>query len=142
VVPLALGLAIRHRRPALAERLQGPAGLLSKLLNLAVIALILATQWHTLAAIRPRGFLGMFLLLSASLICGWLLGGMAKDGRRAVTLTTAVRNSGVSLVIVTAAFPGTPAVTAVLAYGLCGLLGSLALALVWGRLGPMKLAET
>ncbi len=48
-------------------------------------------------------------------------------------LTTALRNVGVGLVIATGAFAGSPAVTAALAYGLFEVLGSLLLALAWGR---------
>ena len=52
-----------------------------------------------------------------------------------MSLTTAVRNNGVGMVIATGAFPGTPAVTAAMIYGLVGFLGSLLLALAWGRRG-------
>lgn len=51
--------------------------------------------------------------------------------RRAVALTTSIRNVGLGVVITTSAFAGTPAVTAVLAYGLVQLLGSFLLALWW-----------
>jgi bile acid:Na+ symporter, BASS family len=133
LLPLSAGLLVRHVLPALAERMQRPATLISKLLNVAVVGLILATQFHTLSEIRARGFVGMFALLLASLAAGWLLGGPAGDGRKALTLTTSLRNVGLSLVIATRAFAGTPAVTAVLAYGILEVLGSLLLAVAWGR---------
>jgi BASS family bile acid:Na+ symporter len=133
LLPLSAGLLVRHLRPTLAELLQKPATLISKLLNIAVLGLILATQFHTLTEIRPRGFAGMLALLLASLAAGWLLGGPAGDGRKALTLTTSLRNVGLSLVIATRAFAGTPAVTAVLAYGILEVLGSLVLAVAWGR---------
>ena len=38
LVPLAVGIAVRQARPGLAALLQKPANLLSKLLNLAVVA--------------------------------------------------------------------------------------------------------
>jgi hypothetical protein len=44
-----------------------------------------------------------------------------------------LRNAGVGLVIATGTFAGTPAVTAVLVYGFFGVVGSLLLALGWGR---------
>ena len=55
------------------------------------------------------------------------------DNRRALALTTSLRNVGVGLVIVTGNFGGTAAVTAVLAYGIFEIVGSLLLALVWSR---------
>jgi BASS family bile acid:Na+ symporter len=133
LAPLCAGLGLRAWRPVLAARLQTPAILLSKVLNIAAVGLILATQYQTLVQIRPAAFVGMVALLIASLIAGWLLGGRASDERRAMALTTSLRNVGVSMVIAAGSFPGTPALTAVLAYALVELLGSLALALWWGR---------
>ena len=129
LAPLCVGLSVRQRCPALANRLQQPAILVSKVLNLSVVVLILFAQFHLLLEIRPRGFLGMLALLIASWAAGHLLGGPAADTRKAMTLTTSLRNVGVGLVIATGSFPGTPAVTAVLAYGILEILGSLLLAL-------------
>jgi bile acid:Na+ symporter, BASS family len=128
LVPLCVGLSVRQWRPALANRLQQPAILVSKVLNLAVVVLILFAQFHLLLEIQPRGFLGMLALLIASWTAGYLLGGPAADTRKAMTLTTSLRNVGVGLVIATGGFPGTPAVTAVLAYGILEIFGSLLLA--------------
>jgi BASS family bile acid:Na+ symporter len=133
LLPLLLGLLVRHRRPQLAERLQAPFELVSKILNLTVAGLILSTQFHMLTEIRARGFVGMLLLLLASLVIGWLAGGSTTQGRRTMALTTALRNVGVGLVIVTGNFAGTPAVSAALAYGIVEVLGSLLLAFWWGR---------
>jgi BASS family bile acid:Na+ symporter len=133
LLPLLAGLVVRHRRPQLAERLTPPLELGSKLLNLSVVALILITQFRMLADIRPKGFAGMLLLLLATLAIGWLAGGPGGNERRSMALTTALRNVGVGLVIVSGNFAGTPAVSAALAYGIVEVLGSLLLALWWGR---------
>jgi BASS family bile acid:Na+ symporter len=82
-------------------------------LNGIAVGLILLVQFPLLVEIRLRGFVGMLILLVASWSVGWLFGG---------------RDAG------TRSFPGTPAVTAVAAYALFALLGTLALALVIGRL--------
>jgi bile acid:Na+ symporter, BASS family len=133
LLPLLVGLLVQHWHPQLADRLLGPFELVSKVLNLGVAALILTTQFHMLTEIRIRGFVGMLLLLVASLVIGWLAGGPGGDGRRTMALTTSLRNVGVGLVIVTGNFAGTPAVSAALAYGIVEVLGSLLLALWWGR---------
>jgi BASS family bile acid:Na+ symporter len=133
LVPLAVGVAVRHWRPQLAERLLKPANLLSKVLNLLAVGFILFAQFHLLLEIRLRGFTGMVLLLGASWGAGWLLGGRDPAIRKCMTLTTSLRNVGVGLVIATSAFAGTPAVTATVVYGLFEVLGSLLLAIVWGR---------
>jgi BASS family bile acid:Na+ symporter len=135
LAPLCVGLGLRHWCPVLAARLQQPATLFSKVLNLLTVGGILATQYQLLAEIPLRAFVGMAFLLAASLAAGWLLGGPGSESRKAMGITTSLRNVGVGLVIATGAFAGTPAMTAVLAYGLFGVLGSLLAALAWGRQG-------
>jgi BASS family bile acid:Na+ symporter len=133
LLPLLAGLLVRHLRPQFADRLLDPLELVSKILNLGVAGLILATQFSMLLDIRVRGFVGMLILLVASLVIGWLAGGAEREIRRTMALTTALRNVGVGLVIVTANFSGTPAVSAALAYGIVEVFGSLLLAFWWGR---------
>ena len=74
LLPLLFGLLVKHLRPRLAERLLSPFELVSKVLNLSVAALILATQFRMLTEIRIKGFVGMLILLVASLVIGWLAG--------------------------------------------------------------------
>jgi len=72
-------------------------------------------------------------LLLVSWVAGWFLGGSDIGIRRTITLTASMRNMGVGLVIATAAFAGTAAITATVAYGLVAVVGSLLLALAWSR---------
>jgi BASS family bile acid:Na+ symporter len=133
LVPLCLGLWLRQRRPNLAARLVRPAGQICSLLSLVTVAIILYAQSGMLAEIRLRGYAAMLLLLVASFALGWLCGGPERGNRKAVTLTTSLRNVGVGLVIATGNFANTAAQTAVLAYGLVEIAGSLLLAFAWGR---------
>src|SRR5512146_1245705 len=73
LLPLCVGLLIRWRRPALANRLQRPASLLSRCFNLLLLAIILYVQFHILLHIRWVGYFGMLCLLVATLISGWLM---------------------------------------------------------------------
>jgi BASS family bile acid:Na+ symporter len=133
LMPLGVGLAVRQWRPNVAARLLKPANRLSTVLSLSMIGLILAVHYPTLVAIRPRGFVGMLALVMASSAAGWLLGLPGSGNRKALAITTAVRNVGVSLVIATSSFPGTPAVTATLAFGLFQTVVMALVALGWGR---------
>ncbi len=126
LVPLGAGLSLRHWLPRLAERLHKPASLLSAVLGLATVGLVLVAQFHLLAEIA---------LLAASCACGWLLGGPGVDNRKALALTTSLRNVGVGLVIATGNFTGPAAVTAVVVYGIFEIVGSFLLALWWARRG-------
>ncbi len=132
LVPLCVGLGLRHWRPVLAERLQKPANLMSAILGLSTVGLILVVQFDLLAEIGLRGWAGMSALLFASAASGWLLGGPGIDNRKAVALTTCLRNVGVGLMIAVGNFAGTAAVTAALAYGIFEIVGSLLLAVGWG----------
>jgi hypothetical protein len=85
---------VRHRRAQLADRLLAPLELVSKVLNLGVAGLILGSQFRMLADIPHAGFIGMLILLAASLVIGWLAGGPGRDSRRTVALTTSLRNVG------------------------------------------------
>jgi BASS family bile acid:Na+ symporter len=133
LLPLLLGLVARHWSPRIADALADPLELVGKVLNLGVVALIVATQYRMFADISLRAFVGMLFLLCGSLVIGWLAGGSKSDSRRTMALTTALRNVGVGLVIVTGSFAGTPAVTAALSYGILEVLGSLLVALWWRR---------
>lgn len=133
LVPLCLGFGLRHWRPGLAARVQKPAQGAGSLLSVLTIGLMLYSKWDLLTPIRLRGYTGMLMLLTASLGIGWLLGGPRRENRKAMTLTTSLRNLGVALVIVTSNFAGTAAVTAVLAYGFVEILGSAVVARFLGR---------
>jgi bile acid:Na+ symporter, BASS family len=134
LAPLAAGLWIRARRPKLAERLSGPAKRASLVLNLLTVGLILAVHFRFLLGVRLVSYAGMLALALASVGAGWVLGGPGGKERTAMAFSTGVRNVGVGLVIATASFPGTPAVTAALAYALFQTLALAALASLWGRL--------
>ena len=134
LLPLGAGLFIRHRWPALADRLEKPGRALSLVLNIALLGTILTVQFGTLIAIPPRAFLGMTALVFAGLAAGWLLGGQDDPDRRAMAMATSVRNVAVTLVIAVTSFPGTPAVTAATAFGLFQTILVALIALAWGRL--------
>jgi predicted Na+-dependent transporter len=80
----------------------------------------------------------MFALVAAGVAAGWLLGGLRSADRKAMVMATSVRNVGVTLVIATASFPGTPAVTAATAFGLFQTILMALVALGWGRLASAR----
>jgi BASS family bile acid:Na+ symporter len=132
--PLCIGLAARHWRAAVAEKLAKPSRRLSALLNLATLGLIICLQFRLLAEIRLAAWTGMLALLAASVAAGWLLGGAQRGNRTAMVMATAVRNVGVAMVIATGSFAGTAAVTAATAFGVFQTIVMAVLALLLGRL--------
>jgi bile acid:Na+ symporter, BASS family len=131
-LPLCLGLALRYARPALAERWQKPANRLSTILNLVLLSLVIYAQFDMLLDVPMRGYAGMLALVLASAAAGWLLSGPSE--RSAMVMATAVRNVGVSLVIVTAAFAGTRAVAATTVFAIFQTLVMAMIAVGWGKL--------
>src|SRR5262245_32081730 len=91
LLPLLVGLTVKHRRPQFADRLLAPLELVSKVLNLGVAGLIRGTQFRMLMDISIAGFAGTLILLVASLVIGWLAGSPKGDDRRTMALTTSLR---------------------------------------------------
>jgi len=141
-IPLCVGLGMRHWRPDSAARLIKPAELVSKLLNLALLAVVLAYQFEMLRRISVKGFAGMCVLVGAGVASGWLLGGAGRGTRTAMAMATAVRNVGVSLVIATKTFPGTSAVTAATIFAIFQTVLMALVALAWGRLASAPAPAT
>ncbi len=118
LVPLAIGMAIRSMRQQLAEKLLKPANAITGILSVIVFALIIGLQYRTLADMRGSGYLGIFVLVLFFLAAGWIFAGQSIAIRKAVSLTTSARNVGVALVIATASFPDTAAVTSVIIFAI------------------------
>jgi BASS family bile acid:Na+ symporter len=133
LIPLGIGLVVRDRRPKLAGSLSKPAKLLSAILNLVALGAIIVVDFHLLESFKVTAFAGMLALVTATLVIGWLLGGPGGGQRTAMGFAASVRNVGVSLVIATASFPGTPAVTATVVYALFQTIVLGLLAVAWGR---------
>jgi len=136
ILPLCVGLYVFHRKPVIAGRLKRPMARVSTLLNLTLLGVIIGFQFRMLAEIRLVGYIGMLTLLAATALAGWSLGGPGSANRKSMTLSTSIRNVGLSLVIVTGSFAGTAAVTATTAYGLLQTVLMALVALAWGRWTP------
>jgi bile acid:Na+ symporter, BASS family len=135
MLPLFAGLGLREWRPNLAGALKRPADRVSGVLNMLILSIIFVVHFRMLIAIRLLAFAGMLALVISSLIVGWLLGESGSKDRKAMGFSTSVRNVAVALVITTATFPVTPAVTAALVYGLFQTIVLAGIALAWGRPG-------
>ena len=136
LLPLCAGVLLRRQYPALADNLKGPAGVLSAVLNSLTLAVILFVQFRVLAEIRLISYVGMLSLLIATMVAGALASRRTSEERKSMVITTAVRNVGVSLVIVTGSFPGTAAITSATVYALFQTIVMVLVALAWGRLTP------
>src|ERR1043166_495977 len=66
-LPLCIGLALRQCEPALADLLKTPANRVSMVLNLLLLTTVVWAQFDMLMAVPLRGYVGMSLLLLASI---------------------------------------------------------------------------
>ncbi len=128
-VPLMLGVLVRRRLPALAERLVGPLDRVANLLLLLLTVLILVRSWPLLQAFLTANLVGlacMALMVLLALAIGWLLSGPGLRERTTVAVVTSTRNPGLALLLASTHAPGVVGLKlAILVYVLLTLLLSL-----------------
>jgi len=100
LVPLALGLLLRARYPALAESLGGALKRASSAgLVIGIVAGLLVTWREVLGSVGSWIFAGTALVLVAGFAVGWLVGAGRPADRTLLGLATAQRNISAALVI-------------------------------------------
>lgn len=134
LAPLAVGMAVRARRPPTAARLAQLAAPLSTVGLLVVIAIVLARYARIVldvfVAVGPAALTAVLL----ALLLGWLLGGPGRPTRAATSLVTGVRANGPALAIAQASFPSLAAVSvATVAFAMFSVLLPVSFAIVAGR---------
>lgn len=101
VLPLLLGLALRHWQPRFADQLETPLERIANLLLLVLLLLVLIKAGPLLLAFVPANLPAvplMALLVVASLLIGRLLAAEQGDEHGTTTgLVTAMRNPGLAL---------------------------------------------
>lgn len=136
-VPMALGLLVRHGRPALADRWQKPLGNASLFALFAFIAAGLVQQ----RALLDARLLPQFALVVVHNAVGLSLGALfarlchlpVRDVR-AVTIEAGMQNSGLALGIIAVQFRADIGMVVVASlWGMWHIVSGLALALWWRR---------
>jgi BASS family bile acid:Na+ symporter len=141
LVPVALGMFIRSRSVAWAERVEkvGSASGIGVLILLIVSGLVNNNAIFTL--IPFGGYIAAISLGLIGMVLGYLaaaLGGLMEPQRRAVALETGIQNSPLAIAIILASFPASShdvMLRLPLLYALCILITSTALALALRMLG-------
>ena len=127
--PLATGLALSARRPAVAARVHPRARRVADLLLAAVIVDLLITSGSEIGKNRADTLVGIGLVLGLT-----VLGGLAGTGepavRRATAMTTLVRNLSLALAATAFVEDADAAALVVLTYGLAMYLLAVAAVLV------------
>jgi BASS family bile acid:Na+ symporter len=109
LVPLGLGMALRHFRPVWAGKLERP-GMLSGALMLCIVLWAGAPDMAANVRAMTGQMLGSCLAVAASgMLLGYLaarVGGLPSPQRRAVAFETGIQNTPVVIAVVLASFPG------------------------------------
>jgi hypothetical protein len=101
-----------------------------------VFALVIILQYRTLTEIHAKGYLEIGLLVHLCPAAGRVLGGQPIAVGGALSLTTAARNVGVALVVTTASFPDSAALTTVIVFAIFQTILLGLCALFFGRVFP------
>jgi bile acid:Na+ symporter, BASS family len=135
VLPMGLGMGVKHRWPSLAARLLGPFQAGSLLFFAAFIALAFAGNYAAFLVAIGTVFLPVAVMNATGLSLGWLaarLVGLPSPDRRAVSIEVGIQNSGLGLIIIFTFFQGLGGMAVVAAWwGVWHLVTGLSLAASW-----------
>jgi BASS family bile acid:Na+ symporter len=101
LLPLGLGMAMRHLRVGLAQWLELRLGRFGTFMLFAVVVLILIDVWEVTIDAGLRGTAAIVLTTGGALAVGHLLGGPDPATRTAVAIISAARNPGLALLVAT-----------------------------------------
>lgn len=134
-IPVALGLLIQNRFPALAARLKKPIQNLSMIVFLALILAALATNFQQIKSYLHLVFVLVVVHNLAALSGGYAWARLLRlpvADARTIALETGIQNSGLGLVIIFSFFDGLGGMALIAAWwGIWHLISAFALALFW-----------
>ncbi len=125
LAPLVIGMVLRAKRPALADRAMTWLKRLTNLLFVALFAMILGTRVGMIGTIGAMPFVAMLMLASISAVLGYLVAGRQRDLRTALALNTTIRNISLSLLLASLWFSEDATMVTVMVYGLVMLIVAL-----------------
>jgi BASS family bile acid:Na+ symporter len=106
LAPLLVGIAIRAKAPAFAERAAKPVGILATVLLVLSVLPVLFGSMRTIFSLIGDGTLLSFAAFAlVGYILGNLLGGPEPENRRVLALATASRHPAIAVAIAHANFP-------------------------------------
>jgi len=107
LIPLLIGMIVRHFVPATAERAARLVTLLALGVLVAGLIPILFSAWPAIETLLGNGtVLAIVAMTLVGLGVGHFIGGPDRDHRTVLALSSAARHPGVALAIASANFPG------------------------------------
>lgn len=146
LLPCALGMLLRSRRPALAERIKRPINILSLLLFVGFIGGGLAANWSTFVEHIGRTFWLVLCVNALALTVGFQFArfsGLAVADAKAVSFEVGIQNTGFGLILCFTFFSTLGGMALVNAWwGIWHLISGLCLASYWRRRASLQLANS
>jgi len=136
LLPLGLGMLVRHASPAAAAQVARPAAIVAIAgLVLSVAALLIALLPTALTLVGNGTLLVFVVFVVVGLAIGHALGGPSREERAVLALSTACRHPAIAIAVANANFPEEKLVpAAVLLYLLVNILVSIGYILLQRRL--------
>ncbi|WP_322865026.1 bile acid:sodium symporter family protein [Aquicoccus sp. G2-2] len=136
-LPLALGVTLNARRPALTAKLRTPLQWLSMGIFVAFVVIALAANWSFFLQFAGA-IAGLVILHNALAFSGGFamatLARLSPFDRRAITIETGIQNSGLGLVLIFGFFGGLGGMAVVAAFwGIWHAISGIALASIMSR---------
>jgi BASS family bile acid:Na+ symporter len=109
-VPAGLGLFLRARYAALADRLSAVMHPATLVLLCVFVLQVIVVNYEAMLAVQSGALLGGLLYIALAFGAAYLLGGPKKENRRALVIMTVVRNVPISMTAAIQVFPHEPGV--------------------------------
>jgi bile acid:Na+ symporter, BASS family len=116
LLPLLAGLALNRWASRIALRLRKPLSACAGISFVVVTVITMDLKSAATKQIGMNGLLAMLLLIAASMVIGWVLGGPDRGTRRVLTVNTSMRNVALALAIASRSFPEANVDVGVLAF--------------------------
>ena len=131
LIPLSIGLVIHQRRPKWAEILLKIVPGIGQIGLLVGVCLLLISEADLILSISLMTYPVLVLLVVCCLFIGdWMLVGEPEDKRRALAVSSAIRNIPLALLIASASFPDSAAKSVTLVFSVF----TMVLSIVYGKL--------
>jgi BASS family bile acid:Na+ symporter len=133
ILPLVAGMAVRARRPAMADSIEKPVRLVARvLLALTVVVMLTATWPAVWAAVGDGTVLAMVAFVVVGLAAGHLLGGPDPEESAVLALSSACRHPAIAFSLASSNFPDERVGGTILLYVIVGWIASVPY-IVWRR---------
>jgi BASS family bile acid:Na+ symporter len=136
VLPLAVGMVVRARRPRIAARWAPVANRCSTIALAVLVVVVLAGDFGSVEGGFNSGVpLVSLLAVAVALALGWIVGGTVRSTRVSTAFVSGIRANGSALAVAAVSFRELPDVrTAIVTFALFSAVGSLFVAALVARI--------